>query len=68
MKAKLIIQWLKSKLGDDYIPRGNKLYLEHDCAFGDTEGGFFSAYTIDYEALEKEMDKWIEETFPKEKK
>lgn len=66
MKAKQIIEWLRSKLGDDYTPVGNRFWIEHDYAFGDTEVGFSSAYTIDYDALEKEIDEWIAKTFPKE--
>lgn len=65
--AKEIIAWLKSKLGDDYYGLSDKeFWVEHDYAFGDTESGFSPAYTINYEALEAEMDKWIAETFPKD--
>jgi len=64
MDAKMIVGWLKEKLGEDYSPSSNELWAEHDWAFGDTESGFSSAYTINYAALEAEMDKWIKETFP----
>ena len=66
LTAKAVTDWLKQKLGDDYTPRDDKLWIEHDYAFGCTESGFSSAYTIDYDAVEQEMDKWIAETFGKD--
>jgi hypothetical protein len=60
-----IIDWLRQKLGDDYQPISNPMWIEHGYAFGCTETGFSSAYTIDYQALEQEMDRWISETFGK---
>lgn len=65
MDAKNIVAWLKSKLGDNYYEHNSEFWEEHDYVFGDTESGFTSAYTINYKALEAEMDKWIAETFPK---
>mgnify|MGYP000878548733 CR=1 FL=1 len=66
LTAKAITDWLKKKLGDNYSPDGNPLWFEHDYAFGNTESGFSSAYTINYDAVEREMDKWIAETFGKD--
>ena len=63
LTAKAITEWLKSKLGADYSPSHNEFWDEERYAFGDTECGFSSAYTIDYEKVEQEMDKWIAETF-----
>jgi hypothetical protein len=68
MDAKMIVKWLKEKLGDDLSPSFNPLWKEHGYAFGDTESGFSSGYTIDYAKLEKEMDNWINETFQTELK
>jgi len=66
LTAKAITDWLEKKLGDNYSPDGNPLWFEHDYAFGNTESGFSSAYTINYDAVEREMDKWIAETFGKD--
>lgn len=66
LNARAIIAWLESKLGNDYSPANNPMWIEHDYAFGSTESGFSSAHTIDYQALEREMDKWIAETFVKQ--
>lgn len=63
--AKKIIAWLKSKLGEDYGNHNSKFWDSHPYAYGDTEGGFCEAYSVNYEALEIEMDEWIAETFPK---
>jgi hypothetical protein len=61
--AKAIVDWLKGKLGDDYQPDENLMWVEHEYAFGCTESGFSSAFTINYDAVEKEMDEWIATTF-----
>lgn len=65
--AKEIVEWLREKLGNDTRPYGNQMWVEHEYAFGDSETGFDSAYTIDFSRLEEEMDAWIKQTFPKEK-
>ena len=64
MKAQTIVAWLKEKLGDGRSDQEKHIWVEHDWC-GDTEGGFYSEYSIDYEALEVEMDAWIKETFHK---
>jgi hypothetical protein len=65
MKAKLIIEWLRQKLGEGICDdKDNKFWIEHGYAFGSTESGFDSGYEINYDELEREMDAWIKETFP----
>lgn len=65
LNAKTIVDWLKMKLGEVNQPFSNTLWIEDQYAFGDTEAGFSSGYTIDYDALLVEMDKWIADTFEK---
>lgn len=64
MKAAQITAWLKEHLGDGRFSHERPYWIEHDWC-GDTEGGFYSEYEIDYEVLEVEMDAWIAQTFPK---
>jgi hypothetical protein len=59
MIAKLIVDWLKSKIGDGWCDRPDQsLFIEHDMC-GDTQSGFHPEYEIDWPAVEKAMDEWI---------
>ena len=70
MDAKVIFNWFKSRIGTGYL---NGSYgMEHlptkreGYIFVDTENGFEDGISIDWDELEKEMDIWIANTFPKE--
>jgi hypothetical protein len=62
--TKKLIEMLKGTLGEkgDYAPDQN-LWIENPWC-GDTEGGFYSTYEINYDELEKVIDAWIAEQFP----
>jgi hypothetical protein len=49
------VKMLKAHLSDK---KDN--YLEHDSWLGDTESGFYSQDTFDFDALLKEIDKFSE--------
>ena len=66
--SKEIVGWLKTKLGEDPEDdnfHDSKIWIEHRFAHGDTFSGFVSDYTINYDELEREMNKWISATFEK---
>ena len=65
MNAKQIVTWIKEKLGAEYLHYNDPFWIEHPYALGNSEFGFEPAYEINYDLLEKEMDIWINETFPK---
>jgi len=61
--AKQIIEWLQSQLGYHLDDHEKPLFFEIPFACGSTENGFYSDYAIDFSALEREMDAWINSTF-----
>ena len=66
MDARVIVGWLRSKLGDDSPGSPKEFWQENPFGYGDTESGFDSTYTIDYDAVEKAMDEWIKTEFKQE--
>ena len=64
--TKQIIEWLQEQLGDcgPSVDRDNGLWIVDRYAFGNTEHGFSSDYSLNYDVLEAEMDEWIATEFP----
>ena len=65
--AKSIVAWLKVTLGDHDTKLNRAYWIEDSFAHGDTIGGFYPEYTINYEKLEENMDAWIAETFAEDR-
>ena len=68
MKAKEIIDFLREKLEtysdiQTLYADTSPIWKKHPYGFGDTSTGFTTTYTLNWKALEKEMDLWIKETF-----